>query len=101
MNVGARKQLPRGAILKPNHVWLRADPPILKKRKSRFSGFSIYIGDVDRKVSLSLSRRTCPSPCSYPNSEIPKAREGVKKLVFVQSGGAATRTECDRPRTQQ
>src|SRR5687767_3947270 len=30
--------------LEPDHVWRRTDPPILKKRTIRFSGFSIYIG---------------------------------------------------------
>lgn len=42
--------------LEPDHVWRRADPPILRKRKRRISGFSIYIGDVDRKASWHADR---------------------------------------------
>ena len=42
--------------LEPDQVWRRTDPPILKKRKRRFSGFSISIGDVDRKASWHTAR---------------------------------------------
>jgi len=42
--------------LNPDHVWRRNDQPILKNRKRRSSGFSIYIGDTDRKVSWHAAR---------------------------------------------
>jgi hypothetical protein len=42
--------------LEPDHVWRRPGPPILKERKRRCSGFSIYIGEVDRKASWYTAR---------------------------------------------
>lgn len=42
--------------LSPDHVWRRADQPILKKSKRRASGFSIYIGDANRKTSWHAAR---------------------------------------------
>jgi len=42
--------------MSPDHVWRRADSLILKKRRRRFSGFSIYIGNVDRPTSWHVAR---------------------------------------------